>query len=481
MENRIITNKIDEAKRLMFPRLKDYFIIFFIFLSLTFLVSVIVLMIYFFRHDIKSFSNVDFGAILKYLIQYTYIIPMVLTIVLTLVLYGIRPIQNIRPVYVRYLPLIILLQFLLMIVLDGIMRIIPGSGGNLERLLKDLVKQHFAMTFFVLAVAAPVLEEFLFRGIILKFLLRKTGPWHAITVSAFVFAVFHLNLWQGIGAFLMGIYFGYLYWKTGSLFYPVLLHFVNNATAVLIMAYKPEASENFSYLAGIESDAGSAIFYGAAAILFSILFIFLDKWLSNSVKKILYLASNNPHKYEEIHAILPPKYELKKLSELDKSFSLKETGKTLSDNSLQKAFQIASRFGVDVISDDTGLEVEALNYAPGVYSARYAGANANAEANRKKLLDALAGQDNRRARFRTVLTLINGNDWRQFEGKIEGRITEMERGEGGFGYDSIFTPEGFNETFAQMPAGEKNRISHRARALEKMIAYLKGNEPQFNG
>ncbi len=474
MENLIITNKINRLKKSLFPRFKDFWIIFLVFFLLTFLVSVIVTGIYLLKHGgvTKGLDMIDFSEILKPLVQYTYVIPMVLTIAVTLLVYKIRPKNTFKPVQARLFPLILFMGLLLMVILDGIMQLVPGSNEALEKLLKDLVQQHFITAFLVLAVAAPLLEEYLFRGIILKYLLHKTTPWRAIMISSLAFALFHLNIWQGIGAFIMGMFFGYLYWRTGSLFYPVLLHFMNNALATLMMAVKNENLEDFASMTGIQQPAGKIVFYLIAVILFVLMFRYLDKQFRLRVGKTLYLSSNNPHKFKEIQAILPEAFELKRLSDLSKSIALKETGNTLEDNSLQKAFQVAKRFGVNVIADDTGLEVEALGGAPGVYSARYAGSNAGAEENRRKLLAEMKDKTDRNARFRTVITLIDGNDWRQFEGEVRGYVAEEEKGTGGFGYDSIFVPEGYDQTFAEMSEEEKNRISHRARALEKLVGYL---------
>ncbi len=186
----------------------------------------------------------------------------------------------------------------------------------------------------------------------------------------------------------------------------------------------------------------------------------------------LYFATHNAHKLEEARAILGNAIELKSLNALDIWGELPETGHTLRDNALQKARFLVRHYGVNCFADDTGLEVDALGGEPGVYSARYAGEPANSERNRQKLLEHLRGIDNRRAHFRTVVALIIDGEELIFEGTVEGKIIDTERGESGFGYDRLFMPDGTNKTFAQMTADEKNAISHRARAMMQMKEYL---------
>ena len=186
----------------------------------------------------------------------------------------------------------------------------------------------------------------------------------------------------------------------------------------------------------------------------------------------LVFATHNAHKVDEVRAILPASVELVGLAALGCHDEIPDTGDTLRDNALQKVQYIHDRFGVDCFADDTGLEVEALDGAPGVYSARYAGEPADFAKNRAKLLSALTGISNRRAQFRTVVSLILKDKTYFFEGIVTGRIIAEERGVGGFGYDSVFVPDGYDKTFAELPAAVKNSISHRARAMEQLNNFL---------
>lgn len=186
----------------------------------------------------------------------------------------------------------------------------------------------------------------------------------------------------------------------------------------------------------------------------------------------LVFATHNAHKVDEVRAILPASVELVGLAALGCHDEIPETGNTLRNNALQKVQYIHDRFGVDCFADDTGLEVEALDGAPGVYSARYAGEPADFAKNRAKLLAALTGISNRRAQFRTVVSLILNDKTYFFEGIVTGRIIAEERGVGGFGYDSVFVPDGYDKTFAELPAAVKNSISHRARAMEQLNNFL---------
>lgn len=179
-------------------------------------------------------------------------------------------------------------------------------------------------------------------------------------------------------------------------------------------------------------------------------------------------ATNNIHKLEEVRKILPSAFQVISLAELGCTDDIAETGETLEANSLIKAQYIWDKYHVDCFADDTGLEIEALNHQPGVYTARWAGEAHNDAANRQKALTLLQGKTNRQARFRTVVTLIRGGKIEQVEGVVQGTIAIEERGNGGFGYDPIFIPEGHTETFAELPASVKNTISHRARAMEKL-------------
>ena len=190
-------------------------------------------------------------------------------------------------------------------------------------------------------------------------------------------------------------------------------------------------------------------------------------------------ATNNKHKLEEIRSILGSRVEVLSLADINCHDDIPETGTTLEANAMQKAEYIAGKYGMSVFADDTGLEVDALNGAPGVYSARYAGGDGHdSEANMTKLLAELGENNNRNARFRTVIALIitdnNGQQTtvEQFEGIVNGTIIRERRGGEGFGYDPIFQPEGYNETFAELGNDIKNTISHRARAVAKLAEYL---------
>ena len=187
---------------------------------------------------------------------------------------------------------------------------------------------------------------------------------------------------------------------------------------------------------------------------------------------VLYLATQNKHKVEELSALLQDNFVIRDLSTLSLSEEIPETGNTLEENSLQKARYIAEKFQVTCLADDSGLEVEALDGAPGVISARYAGEPKNDQANLHLLLTNLSGITNRRARFVTVLTYYANGSYTSFEGEIQGSIVEVPRGTWGFGYDPIFQPENETRTFAEMSLAEKNLIAHRARALEKFKNYL---------
>lgn len=185
-------------------------------------------------------------------------------------------------------------------------------------------------------------------------------------------------------------------------------------------------------------------------------------------------ATNNVKKLEEIRHLLEPAYRIKSLAEIGCHEELPETGDTLEANSLQKARYVWDNYGIACFADDTGLEVEALGGEPGVYSARYAGPERDNEANMKLLLQKLEGKENRKARFRTVITWIDEVGFQQFEGIVEGEILPAKAGEKGFGYDPVFRPQGANRSFAQMSMEEKNNISHRGRALKKLVEFLRG-------
>ncbi|WP_080237165.1 RdgB/HAM1 family non-canonical purine NTP pyrophosphatase [Spirosoma rigui] len=185
----------------------------------------------------------------------------------------------------------------------------------------------------------------------------------------------------------------------------------------------------------------------------------------------LCFATNNAHKLDEVSAILGDAFTLKTLSDIGCTDELPETSGTIPGNSRQKAEYVWTHFGVSCFADDSGLEVDALNGEPGVDSAHYSGTRDHAR-NIETLLTNLSGQTNRRARFVTVFTLILHGVEHQFEGTVDGQILTEVRGAGGFGYDPIFQPDGHDRTFAEMSSAEKNGISHRSRALSKMVAYL---------
>lgn len=190
-------------------------------------------------------------------------------------------------------------------------------------------------------------------------------------------------------------------------------------------------------------------------------------------KRKLVFATNNNHKLEEIRAILGQQIDILSLKDINCHEDIPETAETLEGNALIKARFVYEHYHLDCFADDTGLEVEALNGAPGVYSARYAGGEGHdSEANMKKLLQEMQGKANRKARFRTVIAFIESGDTHLFEGTVHGKITEEKHGDSGFGYDPIFRPDGFSETFAEMGNEAKNQISHRANAVKKLCEYL---------
>jgi XTP/dITP diphosphohydrolase len=195
--------------------------------------------------------------------------------------------------------------------------------------------------------------------------------------------------------------------------------------------------------------------------------------------KKLVIASNNAHKIEEIKAMLNGKFELVSLADIGCTDEIPEDADTLEGNALQKAMYVYERYGLECFADDTGLEVAALNGKPGVHSARFsvpevpnAPAAERSKHNIEKLLRLLQTQQNKNAAFRTIICLVQKNGPHYFEGKIEGKIIAQCAGSEGFGYDPVFVPKGYAETFAQMPAETKNAISHRAIATNKLISYL---------
>lgn len=188
----------------------------------------------------------------------------------------------------------------------------------------------------------------------------------------------------------------------------------------------------------------------------------------------LFLASGNPHKIEELQQILKPMgIQLKSTLDYLDAPEVEEDQPDLQGNALKKAQFWYEKTGFPSIADDTGLEVEALDGAPGVYSARYAGENATYQDNVDKLLNELEGEGNRAAQFRTVIAYIIDDEQHLFEGVCKGEILTEEKGSKGFGYDPIFQPEGYQKTFAELDADEKNKISHRGKALEKFLEFIK--------
>lgn len=212
------------------------------------------------------------------------------------------------------------------------------------------------------------------------------------------------------------------------------------------------------------------------------------------MKEIVF-ATNNAHKLQEIREILGEHFRVLSLADIGCHADIPEDGQTLAENSMQKAYWVWEHYHIDVFADDTGLEVDALGGEPGVRSARYAdGEGHDSEANMRKLLTKLGNNNNRRARFRTIITLIersadgtlaNEEVWKrvgqpflvhQFEGTVEGDIAMQKRGHEGFGYDPVFVPQGYAESFAALGEDVKNHISHRARAVARLAAYLQTNQ-----
>lgn len=189
------------------------------------------------------------------------------------------------------------------------------------------------------------------------------------------------------------------------------------------------------------------------------------------VEKLVF-ATNNLHKLQEVKAILDGKVQIQSLSEIGCLDEIPETAETLEGNALLKAKFVYDRFQLDCFADDTGLEIEALGGEPGVFSARYAGLEHDSYKNRMKVLRLMEQQTNRKAQFRTVIALVLQGKEYLFEGKVEGIITREPRGEGGFGYDSIFVPNGYEQTFAELSAEQKNQISHRAHAVKKFADFI---------
>ena len=188
------------------------------------------------------------------------------------------------------------------------------------------------------------------------------------------------------------------------------------------------------------------------------------------VKKIVF-ATGNPYKLKEIKSAINS-FEIVGLKDLGITEEIPETGDTLKKNALQKAKYVYEKTGLDCFSDDTGLEIEALDYRPGVYSAMYAGSDCNAENNMRKVLEELGEAPNRNAQFKTVIALILQGKEYFFEGVVKGEILKEKKGKDGFGYDPIFRPIGYKESFAEMSIDQKNEISHRGLAVNKLIKFL---------
>lgn len=186
----------------------------------------------------------------------------------------------------------------------------------------------------------------------------------------------------------------------------------------------------------------------------------------------LVFATHNPHKFEEVKAMMPAHIELVSLTDIGCHDDIPETADTIEGNASLKAQYVTKHFGLDCFADDTGLEIDALDGAPGVYSARYAGPEKDAQANMNLVLENLRDATNRSARFKTVIALIEGAAELQFPGICEGAIIDGPRGDGGFGYDPIFQPSGYEQTFAEISSEEKATIGHRGKAIRALIAYL---------
>ena len=190
----------------------------------------------------------------------------------------------------------------------------------------------------------------------------------------------------------------------------------------------------------------------------------------------LVFASNNQNKIKEIQQLLPPTIEIISLEEIGCHEEIPETADTIEGNAILKANYVTEKYGYDCFADDTGLEVEALDGAPGVYSARYAGEQRSSEDNMDKLIEALSDKTNRNAHFKTVITLNLSGKQHLFTGIARGEITLAKAGNKGFGYDPIFRPEGYQETFAELSSELKNQISHRGKATQQLISFLKNEK-----
>ena len=193
-------------------------------------------------------------------------------------------------------------------------------------------------------------------------------------------------------------------------------------------------------------------------------------------KKVLIFATGNQHKVQEVSQILGEIYEIKSLKDIGCTDEIPETGHTFEENALQKATYLHEKYGYDCLAEDSGLVVDSLEGAPGIYSARYAGLQRDDEDNLQKVLRELGDNPIRSARYKSVIALISDGQNHFFKGAVEGKILTKKIGNGGFGYDPIFMPEGYEISFAQMDACEKNEISHRGEAVEKMAIFLKSKK-----
>ncbi len=405
-----------------------------------------------------------------------YIAPMLLVIWATRRIHNKKGKLNFSPNHLTLLPFIVVGTYAFLLVGEFTVSLLPEPTGIIKKLFDAMnnamknIFEHQYLGFFMIAIAAPILEEILFRGIILKSLLKKTKPWNAILITAVAFGVFHLNPWQFLYATTIGIFLGYIYWKTKSLFYPILIHFILNATAFVGAQYIENFNESLPDTIGDMKKFYMMV--GFSLLIIGLLYKYFEDYFAKHAVDKLVLATQNKHKIEEIKKILPNHINLEFLKDISFQGDLIETGDTLDANAKQKMRQIAVPYDVDVLADDTGLEVDALNGAPGVYSARYAGEDANYQDNVDKLLKEMKGVENRTARFRTIIALSNEHQEKYFEGAIEGHIATEARGTNGFGYDSVFIPEGYDKTFAEMTDDEKNAISHRSRALQKLKVFF---------
>ena len=195
------------------------------------------------------------------------------------------------------------------------------------------------------------------------------------------------------------------------------------------------------------------------------------------MRKNIVFATNNSHKLDEVRAIIGDSFQVLSLEDIHCREDIPETADTLEGNALLKAEYVANHYNQDCFADDTGLEVEALDYAPGIFSARYAGPGKDSKDNMEKLLKELEGKSNRSARFRTVIALLLDGENHLFEGVVNGKIIEELRGNAGFGYDPIFVPDGYEETFAELGDDIKNKISHRAEAVRQLKRFFDEKDP----